>query len=295
MFLACNRTNFSDMIIRKYPYEILFLEAKLKKPQILLTNDDGIQSPGLWAAAEALSNLGFVHVAAPRDQSSGAGRSLPTSSDGIIQARQVTVNGKEWTVHAVGGTPAQTVLHAILEILPEPPDLVVSGINYGENLGNSVTVSGTVGAALEGASFGIPALAVSLETEPRHHYSHSDEVDFSTAAHFSEYFGRMLLEKKMPPDVQVLKVEVPCDVPLETPWAVTRLSHLRYFEPEATPRPSWDTPVRVGYHISSDLELDDPMSDVYMVRVKRWVSVTPLSLDMTARVSLKELEKSLRK
>ena len=126
------------------------------KPQILLTNDDGILSPGLWAAAEALAELGFVHVVAPRDQFSGAGRSLPSTSDGIITPRQVTVHGKEWTVYSVGGTPAQAVLHAVYEILPERPNLVVSGINYGENLSVGITASGTVGAALEGAGLGVP-------------------------------------------------------------------------------------------------------------------------------------------
>src|SRR6476620_2932038 len=97
------------------------------KPQILLTNDDGILSPGLWAAAEALSALGFVTVAAPREQSSGAGRSLPSSSYGLIREDTVEVHGQQWQVYAVGGTPAQAVLHAILEIMPRQPDLVVSG------------------------------------------------------------------------------------------------------------------------------------------------------------------------
>ena len=86
------------------------------KPQILLTNDDGIDSPGLWAAAEALSELGYVWVAAPRDQASSTGRSMPMSSDGKITIKQMHVNGQDWVVHAVGGTPAQTVLHAIHEI-----------------------------------------------------------------------------------------------------------------------------------------------------------------------------------
>ena len=87
------------------------------KRQILLTNDDGIKSPGLWAAAEALSALGYVTVAAPREQSSGTGRSLPLSSDGVISPETVTVHGKDWTVYAVGGTPAQAVLHGILDIV----------------------------------------------------------------------------------------------------------------------------------------------------------------------------------
>jgi 5'-nucleotidase len=275
-------------------FRVITIEAQMTKPQILLTNDDGIQSPGIWAAAETLSELGFVHVAAPRDQSSGAGRSLPTSSDGTILERIVTVNEKDWTVHAVGGTPAQTVMHAVLEILPEPPSLVVAGINYGENLGSGVTISGTVGAALEAASFGIPAMAVSLETEPRHHYTHSDEVDFTVAAYFTAYFGRLLLEKKLPQDVEVLKIEIPCDASPTTPWLVTRLSHLRYFEPVAPERISWDSPTRVGYRLSQDLENDDPDSDVYVVRVRRCVSVTPLSLDMTSRIDLNELDRLLR-
>jgi 5'-nucleotidase len=95
------------------------------RPQILLTNDDGILSPGLWAAAASLSKLGFVTVTAPREQYSGAGRSMPSSSDGIIQEQRVQVNGQEWSVFAVGGSPAQTVLHAVYEVMKRKPDLVV--------------------------------------------------------------------------------------------------------------------------------------------------------------------------
>jgi 5'-nucleotidase len=148
----------------------------MDKPQILLTNDDGIQSPGLWAAAEALSALGYVTVAAPREQSSGMGRSLPGTSDGIIQPETLIVHGQAWTVYAVGGSPAQAVLHAVLEIMPQLPDLVVSGINYGENIGTGVTVSGTVGAAMEAAALGFKSLAVSLETDQKYHLSYSREI-----------------------------------------------------------------------------------------------------------------------
>ena len=170
----------------------------MEKPKILLTNDDGIQSPGLWAAAEALSALGFVTVAAPREQSSGMGRSLPGTSDGIIQPETLVVHGQEWTVYAVGGSPAQAVLHAILEIMPQPPDLVVSGINYGENIGTGVTISGTVGAAMEAAALGYKALAVSLETDQKYHLSYSQEINFSAAALFTARFARMLLDKQFP-------------------------------------------------------------------------------------------------
>lgn len=266
-----------------------------KKYQILLTNDDGIQSPGLWTAAGALSNLGYVHVVAPRDQFSGAGRSMPSNSDGVIKPQQMRVNEKDWTVYAVGGTPAQTVQHAILEILPERPDLVVAGINYGENLGTGVTVSGTVGAALEGASLGIPSLAISLETEPSYHLTYSDDIDFAPAGYFAELFGRLLIERRMPEDVHALKVDVPSDATRETPWEITRLSLRRYYEPTPPERESWEQPGNVGYRLVADPSQDESNTDVYAIRVKRVVSVTPLTMDLTSRVPLDQLEQLLRK
>ena len=266
----------------------------MEKCQILLTNDDGIRSPGLWTAAGALSELGFVHVVAPRDQFSGAGRSMPITSDGRIEERALQVNDKLWTVYSVGGTPAQTVLHAILEIMPVCPDLVVSGINYGENLGTGITVSGTVGAALEAASMGIPALAMSLETEKEYHLSYSPEIDFTTAGYFTAYFARLLIERRLPPDVNVLKVDVPSTATTDTPWKITRLSRLPYYEPLRPDREDWGQPGRVGYRRAGDPSLDDADTDVYAVRVLRHISVTPLSLDMTSRVDFNELANMLR-
>jgi 5'-nucleotidase len=265
-----------------------------KSLQILLTNDDGIQSPGLWAAAGALSELGYVHVVAPRDQFSGAGRSLPSTSDGIITPQPMQVNGKLWTVYSVGGTPAQAILHAICEILPERPHLVVSGINYGENLGVGITVSGTVGAAMEGAGHGIPALAVSLETEQKDHLSYSTEVNFSAAAHFTQVFGRMMMQKRLPADVDLLKVDVPCDASPDTPWEITRLSKQIYFESVRPKRTSWDQPETVGYRRIEEPSSAGTDTDVYALRVKRVVSVTPISLDLTSRVNLDDFDQLLR-
>ena len=267
----------------------------MEKPLILLTNDDGIRSPGLWAAAEALSVIGFVHVVAPRDQFSGAGRSLPSTSTGIIQPQQVQINGKEWTVYSISSSPAQAVLHGVLEILPARPCLVVSGINYGENVGTGITISGTVGAALEAASIGIPALAISLETEQQLHLSYSKDVDFSTAAYFTALFGQILLAHSMPPDVHLLKVDVPALATRDTPWEVTRVSPTRYYEPLAPVRTSWDVPGPVGYRVSGDIAQEPPDTDVYALRVKNVVSVTPISLDMTSRVERQELEELLKR
>lgn len=266
----------------------------MSKPEILLTNDDGIKSPGLWSAAEALSELGYVHVVAPQDQTSGMGRSFPRIYDGSIQVHNLTVHGKEWEIFAVSGSPAQTVLHAVYELMPGFPDLVVSGINYGENLGTGVSASGTIGAAMEAATMGIPSLAVSLETEPHHHLSYSEEVDFSNAAYFTAYFGKMLLEKKFPADVDLLKVDIPCDITTRTAWEVTRLSRVQYFEPVLPQRKSLDDPATFGYSLVGDPSHDFENTDVYTLRIKRRISVTPLSLDFTSRVDLQEIEDILR-
>lgn len=265
-----------------------------EKINILLTNDDGIRSPGLWAAAGVLSGLGYVTVAAPREQSSGMGRSLPNTSDGIITEEKVQVNGQEWTVYAVGGSPAQAVLHGILEVMPQKPDLVVSGINYGENLGLGITVSGTVGAAMEAAGLGYPSLAMSLQADARYHLSYSNEVNFAAAGYFTALFARLLLEKGPFKDVDLLKVDVPSDATIETAWEVTRLARQGYYEPLKPQRPSWDIPGTMGYREAANLKDGARDSDVFVLRQKRLVSVTPITLDMTAPVDLQDFDRLLR-
>ena len=266
-----------------------------QRPQILLTNDDGIRSPGLWAAAASLSNLGFVTVTAPRDQSSGMGRSLPSTSDGIIEEKRVEVNGREWSVFSVGGSPAQAVLHGVYEVMKRKPDLVVSGINYGENVASGITISGTVGAAMEAASLGIPAMAVSLEAHSKYHFSYSEEMNFSIAAVFTARIARILLEKKFPSDVNLLKVDVPSDATVDTPWQLTRVSLQRYYEPITPKRASWNEPARLDYQEAGVFEGEADDTDVFVLRKKRFVSVTPMSLDLTSRVDFEELDKLMRK
>lgn len=265
------------------------------KPQILLTNDDGIESPGLWAAAEALSQIGYVWVAAPRDQASSTGRSMPLSSDGLITVKQMRVNGQDWTVHAVGGSPAQTVQHGILEIMDHPPDLVVSGINYGLNLGLAVTVSGTVGAAIEAASFGIPSLAVSLETDVSHFYTHSEEVDFNAAAGFTAYFAKRLLDKSLDLRSRFLKLEVPAEATPDTPWKLARLSLERFYIASSQTKRDWNQPHQLGFYTRTDYENFTPGTDAHICLVERKVAVTPLSLDMTAEIAFDQMHEEMRR
>lgn len=265
------------------------------KPQILLTNDDSINSPGLWAAAEALAPLGFVHVVAPRVQQTSMGRALPRESDGQIERRTMSVRGQEWQVYAVGGSPAQAFLHGYYEVLGFRPDLVVSGINYGENVASGVTISGTVGAALEAATLGIPALAVSLQTPVSQHLDLSPEVDFSTAAYFAHFFAERMLRLEMPFDVGVLKVDVPNDATPQTPWVVTRQSRLRYYYPQPAEVDLQNGVHKINYVIKLDEGIPEEDSDLRAVIIDHKVSVTPLSFDLTARVNLDDLAKLLRK
>jgi 5'-nucleotidase len=260
-----------------------------KRTQILLTNDDSIHSPGLWAAAEALDPLGWVHVVAPRDQQSGVGRSMPIHSSGIIEEMTLHVNGRDWQVFSVDGSPGQSVLHGIYDVIEVKPGLVVSGINYGENVGSGVTISGTIGAALEAASLDIPALAISMQTGQEHHLSLSQDVDFSTAGFFTQKIARKMLEKGLPEDVDLIKVDIPCDATPDTPLVMTRQSRHRYYFPKPAARESLADRGPVGYEIRyqpEDLEKD---SDLYALLVEKKVSVTPISIDLTSRTDFNRL------
>ena len=270
------------------------------KPLILVACDDGVTSPGLRAAVRAVLDLGDVIVSASCDQQTGAGRSLPAFNDGAIHEIDFEVDGQRVPAYAVHGSPAQAVLYALVDLVPRAmrakrvPALCVSGINFGENVGSQVTTSGTVGAALEAADGGVPGLAVSLETDKAFHYHHSDEVDFTVAAHFTHFFAARLLERRMPFDVDVLKVDVPCDAKPGTLWRMTRLSRQRYFRPLPSGRRNLADKIRLGYDMFVDHAGLEANSDVEALVVDRVVAVTPLSLDLTSRVPLGEVEALLR-
>lgn len=263
------------------------------RPLIVLTNDDGIQSPGLWAIAEAFSEFGEILIAAPQHQQSGAGRSVPLNSEGRIHPYPGSISGHPHMAYAIEGTPAQCIQHAVLELVDRSPALVVSGINYGANLGDAVTLSGTVGAALEAASLGIPAMAVSLDLPQEYHYGYSEQIDFSIAARRVVRFGQYLLDNAMLGDIDLLKVDLPHNLTLQTPWRVTRLSHQRVYHPTRPQRESLSDVGRLGYTFNINPAYADPDSDVYAVLHQRVISVTPMSLDMTSRINLHHFYQSL--
>jgi 5'-nucleotidase len=268
--------------------------SKASRPLILITNDDGIHSPGLLAAAEAVHDLGEILVVAPKYQQTGAGRSTFVFKNVLVQEEYITVSGQEVPAFSVEGTPAQAVLYALLEVASRKPSLAISGINYGENLGTGVTSSGTVGAALEAAVFGIPSLAVSLETAKQYHYNVSYDIDFTAAAFFTRIFAQHLLSIKLPSDVDILKIEVPADATEETPWRLTRVSRQRYFQPIKSGFPISSGFRTIDYETRVDFDTLEPDSDIFALVKDRVVSVSPLTLDLSSRVDLRHLGRLLR-
>ncbi len=261
------------------------------KPLILVTNDDGITSAGLWAAVEAVAPLGEVLVVAPDRQWSGAGRSMPYAVTGKLTPMTRRVGEQEIAAFAVDASPALAVEHAFLELAPRRPDLVVSGINFGANVSIEVTISGTVGAALEAAAFGVPALAASLEMDGRYYLTGSEDADYSAARAYVQRFARQLLRQGMLPGVDVLNLNLPANATPETPWCYTRLSRRRYYEP--LPPERVQGPARPGYRLIQDPHNAEMDSDIWVLMVAGYVSVTPLSLDLTAHAHYLALEETL--
>ena len=160
--------------------------------------------------------------------------------------------------------------------------LLVSGINYGENVGTTITASGTIGAAIEAAAMGIPALAASLQTHPDTFHRYSDQ-EWGGAEHFVRLFAGGILAGALPPDVDLLKLDVPDDATARTPWRLTRLSRqpymLQVLEHPGPASTLGEGTLRHCVDLAS-LEAD---SDIHALVCDRQVSLTPLSLDATSR------------
>jgi 5'-nucleotidase len=257
-------------------------------PLILLTNDDGVFSPGLKAAAEALLTLGEVLIVAPRYQQTAMSRSLPTGPQvGVIETHSLVMNDTELTVYGTHGSPAQAVQHGILELAKRPVSLCVSGINYGENVGTSISISGTVGAAIQAAAMGVPSLAVSTETDfSLHHLQEYAEHSWEISAYFTLQIAEKILSHKLPLDIALLNVNIPSTATRETEVRVTRQSLQNYYESYAIADRDFASGHRFPYKAAINHALLEPDSDIQAFTVDRVISLTPLSLDWTARVSL---------
>jgi 5'-nucleotidase len=239
-------------------------------PRILVTNDDGVHGPGLRALARALKPLGDVTIVAPLGDASAIGHALTLS-------RPLRLEQLEPDIWAVDGTPTDCVNLAVTRVLDGLPDLVVSGINTGYNLGDDVTYSGTVGAAMEGTLLGAPSIAVSV--------CRQREYDFTQPAWAGAQVGRAVLERRLPART-FLNVNVP---PRKAHGFRTTVQGRR--QQSTTVRQGEDPRGRKYYWIEevlSDWDAD-PRSDVEAVRAG-WISVTPLQLDLTSHQALEFVE-----
>ncbi len=230
-------------------------------PLLLVTNDDGVHAPGIRALAGHLAPLGRVFVVAPDREVSACAQSLTLKHP----LRAERIGERIW---AVDGTPADCVNLALAKLLPERPDLLVSGINRGANLGEDVFYSGTVGGAREGTFFGVPAIAVSLAARA--------DADFGAAASFARRLSALVLEKGLP-ERTLLNVNVPAGVP---EGVVITVQGRR--EHEGTILEGLDPRRRTYYWIEEgqDRWMQDELSDIHAVR-KGLISVTPLQTDTT--------------
>lgn len=267
----------------------------MKKPLVLLTNDDGIDSPGLRASAKILAPIAELLIVAPHQQQSATGRSYRPIIDRKIHRHIFSLNGESITAFSIDGTPAQVTTKGILDLAERPVSLVVSGINYGENIGSGIASSGTVGAALEAAAMGIPAIAASLQTAREYYFSNSDDVDFSGAAYFVRYFAEKLLgDIRFPFDVDVLKIDIPSDATAETAWRTTCVSRQPYHYGIPSEPQNRGKFVDPGYDTRVEYDTLETESDIYALIVDNIVSVAPVSLDMTSRVQLQDLQAQLK-
>lgn len=248
--------------------------------RILISNDDGIQAEGINELRMSLEEENEIYVVAPDRERSATGHKITIHRPlRVKEWHYPGTNSKGW---AVDGTPADCVKLGLEALLPAPPDLVISGINLGPNLGTDVLYSGTVSAAIEGIINGVPSIAISLTSY--------ESPNFSFAGHIA----RKLIfdmEKELP-ERTLLNVNIPPGTPRGT--KVTKLGNRRYvniFDKRIDPRG------RVYFWMAGepfDLDEDDPDTDVWAVK-EGYISVTPVHFDLTDYHILKDLKKMIKK
>lgn len=236
--------------------------------RILVSNDDGVHAEGIRALSEALAACGEVIVVAPDRNRSGASHSLTLEVP--LRVTRIAETG----YHAVKGTPTDCVHLAVNELVRPEPDMVVAGINHGANLGDDVIYSGTVAAATEGRHLGFPSLAISLV----------GKTHFATAAHYAAQLVKGMMVHPLPAD-QILNVNVP-DLPLDQIKGsrVTRLGNRHRAESVICSEDPRGQPI---YWIGPPGSQQDAGEGTDFAAIEQgYVSITPLTIDMTAYSSL---------
>ena len=252
--------------------------------KILLTNDDGIYAPGLAAMARSLRQLGDVTVIAPATEQSGVGHSITFLTP--LTIKQVYVDGTPWG-WALAGSPADCVKIGVTQIMPERPDLIVSGINGGLNAGINILYSGTVAAAVEGAFYGINSIAVSLE------YAENEPFD-QAAALAVPIIEKLLARKKSNPELFNLNIPIaalnrPRPEVRVVPMDVTQ--YWETFEKRTDPlgRPYYWLTGRPDPRQPKTNAINETLTDLKALHAG-YITLTPLDYDMTQTEVIREIQ-----
>jgi len=238
---------------------------------ILIVNDDGINSVGLLALSQALKELGEIVIVTPECECSGIGKAL---SIGLIHVSSVEING--FKAYSISGTPADAYFIATNKILKRKPDIVAAGINLGPNLGlEDVLNSGTIGAALEAAIHGVPAVAISycIRDIRRKNYVSIDEL--KVAMDVSRRVVKYILRNGMPNNVQILSINIPeklSDVRVK----ITRVAHVGYCDIHCEA----DNGYRIVPWLIDNYRDAEPGTDVYAVKCENVISITPIRISL---------------
>jgi len=249
---------------------------------ILLTNDDGIQAPGIVAMYRELVKLGEVHVVAPETVQSATGHGITISAP--LLTNRVTVENA-FTGIAVDGRPADCVKLAIAKLLPRAPDLVVSGMNHGTNVGINVIYSGTVAAAIEAAFLGLPSIAVSLLLK------NDVPVDHANGAALALDAIKLVLDTGLKPG-QVVNINIPALRAGESPAGISFVRQctrpwVDTYEQRKDPRG------RDYFWNSSVFKLGDTDDDTDVAALRdNQITITPLQFDLTDHALLKQMEQA---
>ena len=255
------------------------------KPLILITNDDGIFSPGLFALAEVLADLGDLLVVAPAFQQTSMGRSFPKGEEiGIIKEVDLALPSGNIKAYSVCGSPAQAVSYGLLELTEKTPELCVSGINYGENVGNTLTCSGTVGACFEAVNHGIPSVALSRQADLEiQSLSDYRKMDWSISKKVAAFIVGKILKQGFPENAAILNVNVPDQVNSDEIrlTSQSRHSYGGYIKPGKRD-------FNKGYQLISKFNVDfealEKGSDMYSFYKDKVVTLTPIKYDFSTTI-----------
>ncbi len=244
--------------------------------KILVTNDDGIFADGIKNLVKSLKTVGDVFVVAPNRQRSASGHSITMHDP--LRAEKVNFFDMNIPAWSVNGTPSDCVKLGIEALIKEKPDIVISGINRGSNLGTDVLYSGTVSAAIEGSMMGFPSIAVSLQ--------YDQDMDYTHAGNFSKKICNMVYTNKLPMDT-LLNINVPCTEDIKG-FKITTLG-VRKYQNSFIERidPFGESYYWMGGEVCDEDNGEE--TDIHSVK-NNYISITPIHFDITKHEMIHKLQ-----